>query len=283
MLGPSRLTRLNAPRNVKPEAFNVAPELVGMPLARPWARMWAILLDLLVIAMLSSVSGLLLLTCAGLLVAYLIKRAPHQRVSRTLILAALTIGLAIGGAQQLWDATGPNHATKVSEPDEDDEDAPAANAKMTDAERIADLTKKLEEAQKPHTFKPIDEAKKFIRKQGVSFGWAALYFSVLPFWLGGQTLGKKLFGLRVVELTGKKLKVLHYLSRYGGYAAGMATGMFGFAQVLWDPNRQAIQDKISHTVVVDLRAKRDIPPTLPPESEPRLADEKAANPPLASV
>ena len=41
--------------------------------------------------------------------------------------------------------------------------------------------------------------------------------------------------------------------RYGGYAAGMATGGLGFAQVLWDANRQAVQDKLAHTVVVDLR------------------------------
>ena len=34
----------------------------------------------------------------------------------------------------------------------------------------------------------------------------------------------------------------------------MATGGLGFLQILWDPNRQAIQDKTAHTVVVDLRA-----------------------------
>jgi hypothetical protein len=36
----------------------------------------------------------------------------------------------------------------------------------------------------------------------------------------------------------------------------MATGMIGFVQVLWDDNRQAIQDKIAHTVVIDLRQPR---------------------------
>ena len=38
--------------------------------------------------------------------------------------------------------------------------------------------------------------------------------------------------------------------RYGGYGAGFATGLLGFLQVYWDPNRQAIQDKISATVVI---------------------------------
>ena len=43
------------------------------------------------------------------------------------------------------------------------------------------------------------------------------------------------------------------LRRYGGYAAGMATGGLGFLQALWDLNRQGIQDRVAHTVVIDLR------------------------------
>lgn len=112
------------------------------------------------------------------------------------------------------------------------------------------------------------------KETGVGFGWAIVYFSLIPTWLRGQSLGKKFFGLRVVELTGKPLTVRMCFSRYGGYAAGMATGMFGFAQILWDANRQSIQDKVAHTVVLDLRAPyraaedpASVPPVLPePES-----------------
>ena len=93
---------------------------------------------------------------------------------------------------------------------------------------------------------------------GISIGWAMVYFTLVPYWLHGQTLGKKLFGLQVVELTGRPLTLLLCFSRYGGYAAGMATATFGFIQILWDPNRQAIQDKIAHTVVLDARAERDL-------------------------
>jgi hypothetical protein len=57
----------------------------------------------------------------------------------------------------------------------------------------------------------------------------------------------------VVELTGRPLTVMRCLRRYGGYAAGMATGGLGFAQALWDVNRQGIQDRVAHTVVIDLR------------------------------
>jgi uncharacterized RDD family membrane protein YckC len=94
---------------------------------------------------------------------------------------------------------------------------------------------------------------------GASFGWGIVYFSLLPAWWGGQTVGKKLLGLQVVELTGKPMTVLRCLKRYGGYAAGMATGGLGFVQALWDPNRQALQDKAAHTAVVDLRAPRAEP------------------------
>jgi uncharacterized RDD family membrane protein YckC len=41
--------------------------------------------------------------------------------------------------------------------------------------------------------------------------------------------------------------------RFGGYAAGIATGLFGFAQLYWDPNRQAIHDRVARTVVIRSR------------------------------
>jgi hypothetical protein len=44
--------------------------------------------------------------------------------------------------------------------------------------------------------------------------------------------------------------LLDCFGRYGGYGAGFATGLLGFLQIYWDPNRQAIQDKISATVVI---------------------------------
>ena len=36
----------------------------------------------------------------------------------------------------------------------------------------------------------------------------------------------------------------------------MATGLLGFIQIYWDANRQAIHDKISATVVIDIRKAR---------------------------
>lgn len=87
---------------------------------------------------------------------------------------------------------------------------------------------------------------------GIGFGWAAAYFTLTVAWCHGQTLGKRLFGIKVIQLDGKELSLVTAFSRQGGYGAGFATGLLGFAQVLWDPNRQAIQDKVASTVVIRL-------------------------------
>nr|WP_240919893.1 RDD family protein [Paraglaciecola sp. 20A4] len=88
---------------------------------------------------------------------------------------------------------------------------------------------------------------------GLGFGWAAFYFSIFTAWWSGQTPGKRLLGIKVIKLDGSALNLWESFGRYGGYGAGIATGLLGFLQIYWDPNRQAIQDKISETLVIDLR------------------------------
>lgn len=195
------------------------------------------------------------------------------------LLAAVLLALA---AQQLWHiGSGWNERQSAREerragiaelalPLE----LPApASAASEPAARIAQLEAEaaaLREAAAAHAQAQVEHAREQLRRArppGVreqlqslaeavasSLGWGIVYFSLLPAWWGGQTLGKRLLGLRVVELTGQPMTVLRCLKRYGGYAAGMATGGLGFAQMLWDPNRQGLQDKAAHTVVVDLRA-----------------------------
>jgi hypothetical protein len=91
---------------------------------------------------------------------------------------------------------------------------------------------------------------------GSAIGLWSIYFTILLTVLNGQTLGKKLFGLRVVQLDGERMGWFAAFERAGGYIAGLATGLLGFVQVYWDPNRQCIHDKIVGTVVVDTRAPR---------------------------
>jgi hypothetical protein len=91
---------------------------------------------------------------------------------------------------------------------------------------------------------------------GLAFGFGTIYLTVFTAWWGGQTPGKKLLGVRVLRLDGKPIGWWDAFERAGGYAAGFATGLLGFAQVFWDPNRQAIHDRVSSTVVVREGAPR---------------------------
>lgn len=100
-------------------------------------------------------------------------------------------------------------------------------------------------------YKPLRWMRGFFEELGLGFGWAAFYFTTLTAWLNGQTLGKKLMRIQVVQLDNRRLSLWDAFGRYGGYGAGMVTGLMGFLQIYWDPNRQAIQDKVSSTVVID--------------------------------
>ena len=336
-------------RWVQPEALNVAPELVGAPLAKPSRRALALGLDLLVVALLSGVGGLWLVAGLALVLLQLrIKRGANgvesadtpdtpARTRRLVRLgwaaAALLLFLAASEAQDHWDhwrhpevvaraaakeadadkaeaLTEVTRALKEAQrevpalaqvtqqveamanaasasafaasavPDVASEPASAAAPPNLDKLRITQLEAELKEARR---HKPLTWHQQWSRlwdDLAAGLGWGIVYFSLLPAWWGGQTVGKKLFGLRVVELTGKPMTVMRCLKRYGGYAAGMATGGLGFAQVLWDVNRQALQDKAAHTVVVDLRAARVPKPAEPakPAEPVEPADPAPAEP-----
>ncbi len=101
---------------------------------------------------------------------------------------------------------------------------------------------------------------------GLGFGWTGLYFTAFTALWRGQTPGKRLLGVRVLRLDGKPLTMWGSFERFGGYAAGLVTGLLGFAQVFWDRNRQAIHDKISETVVV--RERNPAPAAAAPAPAP---------------
>ena len=94
----------------------------------------------------------------------------------------------------------------------------------------------------------------FLEELGIGFGWTGLYFTAFVALWKGQTPGKRLLGVRVVRLDGRPMTFWSSFERFGGYAAGLVTGLMGFAQVYWDRNRQMIHDKIVETVVVRERA-----------------------------
>lgn len=119
-------------------------------------------------------------------------------------------------------------------------------------ERNDDLEDQLEEArdeadQDPGVFRML---RALADDLGIGFGWAAVYFTVFTTLWKGQTPGKRMLKLRVLRLDGSPIGWWVAFERFGGYAAGIATGLLGFAQILWDANRQAVHDKIVGTVVV---------------------------------
>lgn len=274
-------TQLPDPRDrVTPDDLNVTPALLGAPLARPGRRLLAITIDAAIVVLLSNLGNVWLL--AGLvLIAWLHLREPrasdarHRRWLQWVLAAALLVF----GAQQAWVERGAPHdderAARAAAGELKKgiaiEGVPEAIPGLTPLQaaqtRIAVLQAQLLEARKPKAFDLHEQIRSWADDVGLGLGWTIAYFSLLPVWWQGQTVGKRLLGLRVVELTGKPLTALRAFKRYGGYAAGMATGLFGFAQVLWDPNRQAIQDKTAHTVVIDLRRKLADPPSPPPSAE----------------
>ncbi len=289
-----RLPALNKPSPrrdwVTPEDVNVSPALLGHALARPSQRAWAMALDLALIGLASSLGNWMLLGSVALAAWLQIRRRDAQRPPSGLwwLLVALLLAL---GLQGLWqdlqhavqgnargsrpastapaqDPAGADEA--LAEASEVPSSASAASAAGSEARRIAQLEsqltrarRSLEEARAHSGFQPrqwLDEA---LGEAGLRFSLAIVYFTLLPVLWPGQTLGKRLMGLQVAELSGKPMNLMRSFSRYGGYLASMGTGGMGFLQILWDANRQALQDKAVHTVVLDLRRKERLAPDNP--------------------
>ena len=85
------------------------------------------------------------------------------------------------------------------------------------------------------------------------FSWGAFFvgwFTVSTRLGRGRTPGKWLLGLRVVRLDGRDLGWWDAFGRAGGYGASAATLFLGFAEMIWDPNRQALHDRIARTAVL---------------------------------
>jgi uncharacterized RDD family membrane protein YckC len=131
------------------------------------------------------------------------------------------------------------------------EDSNAAeDSKNTDLVPVSIASEATNESSTTPVTSILQWGKGIIQDLGLGFGWAAVYFTLFSLLWRGQTPGKKVCNIRVVSLSGEPLGMLDCFGRYGGYGAGFATGLLGFLQVYWDPNRQAIQDKISATVVI---------------------------------
>ncbi|MCP4292257.1 MAG: RDD family protein [bacterium] len=90
------------------------------------------------------------------------------------------------------------------------------------------------------------------------FSWGAFFvawFTAWVRWGHGRTLGKRILGIKIIRLDGKPLTWWDSFSRAGGYGASAATLFLGFLEAIFHPNRQAIHDRISNTVVIRISKK----------------------------
>ncbi|MCY3548517.1 MAG: RDD family protein [Gemmatimonadetes bacterium] len=281
---------------VTPDAFSVTPALLGTPLAEPWRRLVALLLDLVLIGFLQLLGWRVLGGIAGLMLLRMAtKRTDGATTTRTQKFA-----LGCAGAMVFVVAIGvttvvPAMLRMMTEPDGEVAvpaaqgvviGTPEGNAVPLDSEsarnvddsiatllaRVDDLEDDLADSRVEHEElrEQLAEAESrstlftWIRdaadEAGLIFGWGTVYLTLFFALWQGRTPGKKAMGLRVVRLNGEPLGLYLSLERAGGYMAGLATGLLGFAQVWWDPNRQAIHDKIAETVVIRERMPNRLHP-----------------------
>ncbi len=341
---------------VTPFAFEVHPDLLGLPLASPRRRLFALLLDLLIASILSALGAFFLATSASILFFWLAIRNRGKiwwkNILRfgaaafvSILVFALTFNVTKGSdsspatinftppsgesvsasTDQIdWAAFGQQMAALGADDSVDIEEelekiAETIEEQLTDGALVSEsgyhpalfddefilnlrsigfalsnrdtllvdsLLKEMapviaynEIAQMDSEIDQLDdriddledeneelteqaENPSFLRSLkataedfGLSVGWVGVYFVLCFALYQGQTLGKKALKLRVVRLNNKPIGLLYSFERFGGYAAGLATGLLGFFQIYWDANRQGIHDKIAATVVLDMRPK----------------------------
>jgi uncharacterized RDD family membrane protein YckC len=231
---------------VTPYAFGVDDSLLGKALASPSRRLFSMIIDILVVGSLTLMSttvmasSILAVSIIGSIKAS--RKRARDGVSSlapkflgiTAVLSAAFIisGVVFSDVDLGFGAAEPENVAVESTKD-------------------ARIESAVDSSEEKPTL--ITWAQSVTTDLGLGFGWAAIYFSVFTAWFGGQTLGKMLFRIQVAKIDGDEISLWESFGRYGGYSAGLATGLLGFLQVIWDANRQAIHDKVSETVVLDLR------------------------------
>ncbi|WP_212747641.1 RDD family protein [Fodinibius saliphilus] len=335
---------------VTPFAFNVHPELLGLPLATPKRRLTALLLDLIIASILGSLGNFILAVAVTILFFWIAIRTRTQSVWRnimrfsmagigSLLIFVVVIGVLEGsettdtdeevakelakrgivtsGASVDWkefskemaniDHTNQEETKKaiqkiekklekelptnavavdssfyndlpdtfsanllvlsqaIKEQDQKRADSlrsqiasVIARPELSNLEneiellgnKIIAVEKENEMLQDPSIYRTLKAGFNFM---GLTLGWVGIYFICCLAFFKGKTIGKKFLNLQVRRLDNKDIGLWYSFERFGGYAAGLATGLLGFFQIYWDPNRQGIHDKIAGTVVVDLR------------------------------
>lgn len=248
----SRANRTKRQRNVTEEPFALADSVKGRPLASVKRRAAAILFDALIVA----IVGTPLLLAISFGAMYL----------QTPTLASTLLSVAT--FEQPDDAARGLAEILALAVERRPAAVPERYAELLAAGNIDAVARMLEDdpvnltgdfgSREGSYYDPVED-RIYLRRDllfGPLAGYVgylaiALAYFTLTAWIGrGRTLGKRLFGMRVVRLGGEPLRLRDSFSRAGGYAASLSTACLGFVEAMWDPNRQALHDRVAGTVVV---------------------------------
>jgi uncharacterized RDD family membrane protein YckC len=101
------------------------------------------------------------------------------------------------------------------------------------------------------------DAYQVVLKYGLGLSAAmAFVYSALSHSLGGMTLGMRLFGVRLVDVTGKPPSLGRCAVRAALSVVSFGALFLGFIWALFDRRRQALHDKMTSTFVVKLLAPK---------------------------
>ena len=255
-------------RAVTAESLSAATTVLGLPLAEPWRRLGAIIIDLVAVTLLSLLTGPWLGLASGAMLIVLFGNAasapiPMKAVrlfcralgALVIVLSVLALGhvsLVRDSALNLETFTGREAIPAMKEtvyvaPDASASELRTAVAKF---EKQVDALKAENARMSEVTRSWVYQSRAFASTLGVTFGWSGVYFTLLAGFLNGRTLGKLVFRTRAAKTNGTPFTFFDGFVRHGGYIAGVAMGFMGFLKLLWEPNRQAVEDRIAGTVVV---------------------------------
>ena len=83
-----------------------------------------------------------------------------------------------------------------------------------------------------------------------------IYFALTTYITNGQSIGKKILGITITSVYHHRIGLWHCIERSLGYVASTLELMIGFYQVIWNPNRMTLHDKIAETIVIKTRTKK---------------------------
>ena len=105
--------------------------------------------------------------------------------------------------------------------------------------------------------KNMSEAKIQVFKTCLGFV-PIIYFAITTYITNGQSIGKKILGIKIISIYHHRFGLWSCIERSLGYVASTLELMIGFYQVIWNPNRMTLHDKIAETIVIKTRTKKKI-------------------------